>query len=284
MFRSERRGPDARRTGHGVRPDGRPQDFDRLLVGVGVRRADVRDEAAGVGHHIVLRPGLDLRHRDSDRTQQLRFPPEAERTQPRDVFQRDVEGVHPLAACRMAAFAVRRAVQHHQPPFSCGGLHAGRFADQRHVDPAQRGQQGPHAVLAHALLFGRDGQHEVEGQLPLPEGQERLYQTYRRSSRVVASEAVEAVALDRRHERIAGVRSRRTHRVVVRVQKQRRTRRIESLRTHPDVVRKPFGHGAVLREVSRDQLRGACFVARERGCCYQPFQQLDGICDSFIQF
>ena len=35
---------------------------------VGVRGADIHDEAARVGHDVVLRARLDLRHRNADRS------------------------------------------------------------------------------------------------------------------------------------------------------------------------------------------------------------------------
>ena len=57
---------DARRPRHGVGAEGRLQNPDRLLVRVGVRRADVHDETARVGHDVVLRARLDLRHRNAD--------------------------------------------------------------------------------------------------------------------------------------------------------------------------------------------------------------------------
>ena len=73
----------------------------------------------------------------------------------------------------MAAFAAGFAVEDHQSPLADGGLHARRLADERHVDRSQLRKQGAHAVFAHALLLGRKGQQEVEGQRLFAEGQER---------------------------------------------------------------------------------------------------------------
>ena len=99
----------------------------------------------------------------------------------------------------------------------------------------------------------------------------------------VGSQPVEPFALPRRRERIARPRRRGTHRVVVRVQKQRRTRRIESLRTHPDVVRKPFGRRSALGEECVEQVCRARLVARHRRSGHQPFEQCDRLGLQFVQ-
>ncbi len=83
------------------------QDFDRFLVGVGIRRADVRDETAGVGNDVMLRAGRDLRHGDADGAQQGGAAVEAESTQAGDVVECDIERVDALVAGRMAAFLPR---------------------------------------------------------------------------------------------------------------------------------------------------------------------------------
>ncbi len=118
-----------------------PDRFDCLLVGVGVGRAQIDDEAARVGHDVVLGAGRDLRDGDADRTQQLRYALEAEVAEPGDVVECDVERIYPLAAGRMAAPAVGFAVEDDQPPLACCGLHARRLADQRHVDRSQCGSR-----------------------------------------------------------------------------------------------------------------------------------------------
>ena len=251
------------------------QDFDRLLVGVGVGRAQIDDEAARVGHDVVLGAGRDLRDGDADRSQQFGYAVEAEAAEPRDVVECDIERIYALVARRMAAFAAGFAVEDHQSPLADGGLHARRFADERHVDRSQLRKQGAHAVFAHALLLGRKGQQEVEGQRLFAEGQERPGERHDRSSGVVAAQTVQTVAFDGRGERVARIGGRRAHRVVVRVQQEGGARRVEVCGAGEDVVVQPFGRRAALLKKGEQQVGRAAFVARGRRRCDESPEQFD---------
>ena len=161
----------------------------------------------------------------------------------------------------MAAPAVRRAVQDDQSPFACCGLHPRRFAHQRHVHFPQGGQQGADAVFAHALLLGRESLQEVEGQRTRAEREKSLQLTYHRSPCVVASQSVKLSVLDGGRIGVPRVRCRRAHRVVVRIQEQRRSCGVEPLGPCPDIVRKPFGRRSALGEECVEQVCRARLVA-----------------------
>ncbi len=184
----------------------------------------------------MLRACRDLRHGDADGAQQVGAAVEAESTQAGDVVECDIERVDALVAGRMAAFAAGFAVEDDQPPFADGGLHPRGLAHDCHVDPSQLRQQGAHTVLAHALLFGRKRQQEVERQGACAQRQEGLREAHRRSPGVVAPQAVEAVAFDGRGIRVAGVAGCGAYRVVVGVQEQRRARRVEACGAGENVV------------------------------------------------
>ena len=134
-----------------------------LLIGVGVGGAYVDDKAALVGDDVVLRAGIDLCDGHLDVAKQLGAALEAEVAQALDVSDGYVDGIHALVACGMSAYAMGYAVHHHQSALSHGSLHACGLTHKRHVDLAQLGQQGAHAMLAHHLLLGADGKDDVVG-------------------------------------------------------------------------------------------------------------------------
>lgn len=59
--------------------------------------------------------------------------------------------------------------------------------------------------------------------------------------------------------------ARRAHRVVVRIQEQRRSCGVEPLGPCPDIVRKPFGRCSALGEECVEQVCRARLVARAGG-------------------
>ena len=183
----------------------------------------------------------------------------------------------------MAGAAVRRAVQHYQSAFADGRPHPRRLAHERHVDRPQCGQQRPRAVFAHALLLAREGQQQVERQLRIVIVAEGGREGRDRRAGVVGSQPVEPFALPRRCEGVPRVRCRRAHRVVVRIQEQRRSCGVEPLGPCPDIVRKPFGRRSALGEECVEQVCRARLVARHRRSGHQLFEQCDRLGLQFVQ-
>ena len=107
--------------------------------------------------------------------------------------------------------------------------------------------------LVKSMEIKNDAQvdeQEVEGQRLFTEGQERPGERHDRSSGVVAAKPVEPVALDGRIVRVARVTAVGPHRVVVRVEQDRRLRGVVMPVECPDVVFLPMRLDAAVGEKS----------------------------------
>ncbi len=251
--------------------------LDGLFVRVGLRRADVDREAAGVGDDVVLRARRDDGRGDVDRAEQRRDPFEAEAAEPLDVLDGRVEGVLALVAGGVAAAAAGRAVEHHEPPFAERRIERGGFAHDRHVDAAERRQQRADAVLARDLLLGREGQQQVEGERSILQREEDRREGDERGTRIVRAEAVEALSLDRRSVGVARVARRGAYRVVVRVEQQRRPRGVVARAARRDIVVQPLGPHAVFGQKGAEQVGRRPLLARGRGGGDEASEQADGL-------
>ena len=232
-------------SGHGLGAQCPAQDFDCLLVGVGVGRAQIDDEAARVGHDVVLGAGRDLRDGDADRPQQFGYAVEAEAAEPRDVVECDIERIYALVARRMAAFcrglrsrgppaparrrrpacpSVRRRAPCRSLP-SCGSR-ARMPCSPMHSSSAERASRrlkGRGCSRKVRNVRASDTTEAPASLLPRP---------YKRSPSMVGG------------ERVARIGGRRAHRVVVRVQQEGGARRVEVCGAGEDVVVQPFGRRA----------------------------------------
>ena len=228
----------------------------------------------------MLCAGTNLCHGHLDVAQEGRCALKAVAAYALDVLHRLIQGVHPLVACCMSAHAVYRAVHHHQSALAHSSLHARRLAHERHVYLAQLGQQCAHAMLAHHLLLGTDGQQHVVGQLLHLHVAVCRDEAHHRGARIVAAEAIDTPLLMGRLVGVAGIRCRGLHRVVVRVHQQRRARVVPQRRTHIYIIIYAL-HLALdvgLEERLYDVGRGS-LVARHRGCGDEPVEQAYGFLD-----
>lgn len=92
-----------------------PDNLQHLFVRIAVGHADVYRKTALGRDDVVLRTRRDDRNAHFDCSEQVGFLWETVGPEPFDVPHRFVDGIVPLFACGVSRFAVRRAVDYHQP-------------------------------------------------------------------------------------------------------------------------------------------------------------------------
>ena len=266
------------RAGRDLASDVAADFVQHLLVRVAVRHSDVDREPALGRHDIVLRSGRNDRDGHLDRPEQFRHLRETVTPEPLDVLHGLVDRVVAFLARRVARTSARRAVDDHQSPFGDGQLHLRGLADDGEVERTQLGQHAFQPVAAAVLFLGRDRHAQVVFHLfPVVEVPEGRQQRYDARSGVVAAKPVEPVALDGRIVRVARVTAVGPHRVVVRVEQDRRLRGVVMPVECPDVVFLPMRLDAAVGEKSRQPLGRARFLAARRRNADQVAQQRDRI-------
>ena len=258
------------------------QDFDRLGVGVAIGSAQVDDEVAAVGHHVVLRAGLYLGDGEFRPSQPLRDEGELESPQPFDSLGSFVEGVDSLFAGSVSRPPVRGTVEHQQPLFADGRLHGRRFAHDGQIDRGQLLQGPGDAVCSRNLLFGRSQENQVVGLLAVGQEQEGGEQRYQTGSGVVAAQTVEATFLFGRFKRVAAPAGHRFHGVDVRVEQEGRFRRVVLPGQGPYVVADAVRGESVFFERFAQELGCLSLLPADRRGGNEPVQQVGGYVVEFV--
>ena len=184
----------------------------------------------------MLCAGIDNRHRHLDRSEQGRYPFELVVAEPFDVVDGVVDGVVAFVAGCVSRLAVSRDVEHHQPLFGDGRLHAGRLSDECDVNLRQQGQNALYAAFSAHFLFGAGQEDEVVEASAFFEKGEDMQERDQAGTVVVGSEAVDAASFASGAERVALPSAYGLHRVDVCVQQQRLFRGVEPRLYRPDVV------------------------------------------------
>ena len=150
-----------------------PDDVEHLFVGVEFVGAHIYNGLAQVGHHIVLRAGLNNRSLHHGGTEKVAHPFKTVVANPAQVVEHLVECVHALAPCRMSALAPGGHVYHHQSFLSHRRLHARWLTHNGHIHAGQQGQHASNAIGSRHLFFAR-GQ-EDEGEWRVESGEFRVW-------------------------------------------------------------------------------------------------------------
>ena len=174
----------------------------------------------------------------------------------------------------MSAHSVNIAVDDHQSLLSRSGQHAGRLADDGHIDFGQQGQHAAEAVLARHLLLGRANPQQVVVAGSSQHDAVGLQRGYQAAAAVVRAKSVERVAvLDAGHEGVASPRCYGLHRIDVGVQHQRGPVVVPVGATHPKVVAFASERQSPHSQMFGHHVGCSPLVAAYRGGGYQPFQQ-----------
>ena len=96
---------------------------------------------------------MDNRDAHLYRSEEIAFFRELIGVEPLDVFHRKRDRIDPLVPGGVSCLAGADTVQYHQPLFSYGRLHAGRFADNGECDGGKVGKSAFQSVLAGNFFF-----------------------------------------------------------------------------------------------------------------------------------
>ena len=171
-------------------------DTEHLLIGIALIGAHIHHEMAGIGHHVMLRAGLDNRDTHTGGSQTFAHLFKTVVTQPQQIFQHFMDGIHPFVAGGMSRLAVRCSVDDHQSALRHCRLHPRGFSHDGHIHPGKEGQYAAESVLAAHLLLSRS--HIDIVALPRTADEIAVYleQGYKPTATVIAAQTVEAVAFE----------------------------------------------------------------------------------------
>ena len=205
----------------------RLDQFQEFLIGIEPIGTDVHDEGAQVGNHVVLRPGIDLRHRHLDWAQEVGDLLELLVPEPFDGGKGLVDGIDARVPRGVSGDAFHGAVQHHQSLFRHDHLQRGRLAEHAAGDGAAGRldllQGDLEAVAAAGFLLRGKREDQRVGLRLGGEALERLDERHDGCAVVVAPEPVQPAVFDGGRERVPGPPGDGLHRVDVRVQEDDRS-------------------------------------------------------------
>ena len=258
-------------------------EFEQFLVGIAFVGAHIDDEAAGVGHDVVLRACLNLGDAHLHRSEQVGLTGEELGAEPMDVGQCFVNGIDAFIAGGMSCFAVGSAVQDHQSFLCHGGLHLGGLSDDGDIHLRQAGQGFLDAILAGHFLFGGGKENEIPRQVFAAQGEKRVQKTDEPAAAVVAAESEESVALHDGRERVALPARHGFHGVNMGVEQDGFFVGREAGLFAPHVVTDALGRRTFLFQIVFQKIGTVVFFATERRTPNEFCKQRNGIASKKVK-
>ena len=128
--------------------------LQHFLVGLHFIGAHIHDKGATVGHHIVLGASIDEGDGHLGGAQEGTDFRELRVANPRYVVDGMIDGIVAFLPGGMPGTTMGRAVEYHESAFGNGRLHAGGFANERHIDVRKQGQYAFDAAGTTHFLLG----------------------------------------------------------------------------------------------------------------------------------
>ena len=237
----------------------------QLLILVALINSHIDHKLTLGRHYVMLRSCLHTRNRHLHRTKHWRHTLKTMRTKPLDILQRLIDSIYALLACCVTSNTIRRTIEHHQALLGNSGIHSRRFADNSKINLTQLRKHGTHAIHASNLLLSRGKHYQIIRLLRFCQLRKGNNHSHQASARIVTTQAIQLITLNRGRKGIARPLRIGLHRVNMGIEQNRRLRLIALPRLYPHIITHTPWSKAHLRELRLHNIGSGSLVTANRG-------------------